>query len=69
MNELINHGGVCRTAPATPGLLKSLNGNKKISLKFCSQPTKKTILMEGGWVLRGPLAFLSLRAPLSRVKV
>ena len=22
MNELINYGGVCRTAPATPGLLK-----------------------------------------------
>ena len=21
MNELINHNGVCRTAPATPGLL------------------------------------------------
>ena len=21
MNELINYGGVCRTAPATPGLL------------------------------------------------
>ena len=22
MNEWMNHGGVCRTAPATPGLLK-----------------------------------------------
>ena len=21
MNESVNHGGVCRTAPATPGLL------------------------------------------------
>jgi hypothetical protein len=21
MNQLMNHGGVCRTAPATPGLL------------------------------------------------
>ena len=24
VNELISHGGVCRTAPATPGLLKRL---------------------------------------------
>ena len=23
MNELINHGGDCRTAPATPGLLNT----------------------------------------------
>ena len=23
ISELINYGGVCRTAPATPGLLKS----------------------------------------------
>ena len=23
MNELINYGGVCRTAPATPGLLNT----------------------------------------------
>ena len=24
INELINHGGDCRTAPATPGLLKNV---------------------------------------------
>ena len=24
VNELINYGGDCRTAPATPGLLKSM---------------------------------------------
>ena len=27
MNELISDGGVCRTAPATPGLLKSYHLN------------------------------------------
>ena len=25
LDQLINDGGVCRTAPATPGLLKILN--------------------------------------------
>ena len=47
MNELINDKGVCRTAPATPGLLKrawnSLGGGKikldvsglKFNLNFC----------------------------------
>ena len=29
MNELINDGGDCRTAPATPGLL--IIGKKKLS--------------------------------------
>ena len=31
LNQLINDGGVCRTAPATPGLLKNglaLGGDK-----------------------------------------
>ena len=28
MNELISHGRVCRTAPATPGLLNILEGKE-----------------------------------------
>ena len=30
LNQLMNHKGVCRTAPATPGLLKRLNYYLKI---------------------------------------
>ena len=30
MNELMNDGGDCRTAPATPGLLK----NTMVTMKF-----------------------------------
>ena len=30
-NELINDKGVCRTAPATPGLLKEVWGNEHIN--------------------------------------
>ena len=34
MNELINHEAVCRTAPATPGLLKKLSLNLFEMLDF-----------------------------------
>ena len=41
INELINDGGDCRTAPATPGLLKKfLKGVQKTG-GGCSRPFKK----------------------------
>ena len=30
-NQSVNYGGVCRTAPATPGLLVSINPNVHIN--------------------------------------
>ena len=35
VNELINDEGVCRTAPATPGLLKILHTGDTESLYVC----------------------------------
>ena len=32
MNQLINHGGDCRTAPATPGLVIVVCGGKVVAL-------------------------------------
>ena len=34
MNQSINHGGYCRTAPATPGLLKMPDDSKKSQAFF-----------------------------------
>ena len=31
MNQLIDYGGVCRTAPATPGLLNIIIVKKKLT--------------------------------------
>ena len=41
MNESINYGGVCRTAPATPGLLIILH-NTTAQRRFLD--TKKQVL-------------------------
>ena len=35
MNQLISNGGDCRTAPATPGLLKKFNMNNIWSEIIC----------------------------------
>ena len=36
MNQLINDKGVCRTAPATPGLLITLQGIESSARHFVS---------------------------------
>ena len=40
MNQLMNHGGVCRTAPATPGLL-----NTCLTIPLTMPDNPKTNLM------------------------
>ena len=42
INQLNYDGGVCRTAPATPGLLNILK-KKKILFKIISQTLKETV--------------------------
>ena len=39
INELINHGGVCRTAPAIPGLLNTEAGRQMVILQSLCQQT------------------------------
>ena len=50
MNQLINDGGVCRTAPATPGLL---NIHDTICRRAAARPSllKMEILSLQIWVL------------------
>ena len=43
MNELINDGGVCRTAPATPGLLINFNLEEKWVKSTLQQHTVHTV--------------------------
>ena len=45
MNELINYGGVCKTAPATPGLLTTSALYKVLFLKNKDKPPEMTFLV------------------------
>ena len=56
MNELMSNEGVCRTAPATPGLLISFYASPKIGLPIYDWPLllncSKSV-MNGGEELSG----------------
>ena len=43
IDQLINDAGVCRTAPATPGLLMT-NTNQYIILSICENELKRGVL-------------------------
>ena len=38
LSDLMSDGGVCRTAPATPGLLITVKGDAKVGLN-CTEAT------------------------------
>ena len=39
LTHFMSNGGVCRTAPATPGLLKTFKQNETKTFLFCEKPS------------------------------